>query len=112
VIAAVIKVANGAGVAGDDIRTVGLTISRSRVKPKRKPAYTRYSARQYQQIRVRDVSKLGPLLDAVADDDESGYEEPASGGGGSRADSLNTSVSPGTQQFVERVRVVYTAAPL
>ncbi len=173
VVAAIVKVANGAGVVADDIRTVGLTVSRTRVKPKHKPAYTRYNARQYLEIRVRDLNKLGPLLDATTDagadqvegpdfgfadpsagrllatraaladarrraDDaaaatglritgvrsvvlapdssDDGYSSPTSGGSGdsasSKAVSTPTSVSPGTQQFNERVRVVYTAAPV
>src|SRR4051812_38435226 len=45
-VAAVVRVANAAGVAADDIRTVGLTVSRTRVKRKHRPAFTRYSARQ------------------------------------------------------------------
>jgi uncharacterized protein YggE len=66
-IAAIVRLATAAGVAADDVRTVRLTISRQRVKPKRRPSFIRYSARQFLQIRVRDVSKLGGLLDAVAD---------------------------------------------
>ncbi|MFL5877402.1 MAG: SIMPL domain-containing protein, partial [Solirubrobacteraceae bacterium] len=135
--------------------------------------YTRYSARQYLQIRVRDLKQLGPLLDATADagadqvegpdfgfadpsagrllatraaladarrraDDaaataglritgvrsvvlapdssDNGYDEAASGGGSEsnsvQAVSSPTNISAGTQQFRERVRVVYTAAPV
>jgi uncharacterized protein YggE len=167
IVAAVIRTANAAGVAGDDIRTIGLTISRTRVKPKRKPAFIRYNARQYLQLRVREVAKLGPLLDAVADvgadsvdGPEFGFADPSAGrltatraalaDARRRADdaaavtglritgvrsvvlapnndedccdssarseqtasSQPTTVSPGTQQFSERVRVVYTAAPV
>lgn len=168
--------ATAAGVAPGDIRTVSVNINRSRVKPKRRPAYTRYTARQYLTFTVRDVTKVGALMDAAADagaDDIEGPEygfadpsagrllatraaiadarkraddaaaqtglritgvrsvilapdsddgdgsgiqnlsgggeesEPASGGGGDP-----TSVSSGTRQFVERVRVIFTAAPL
>jgi uncharacterized protein YggE len=168
IVATVIRIAAAAGVAGDDIRTIGLTISRTRVKPKRKPAYIRYNARQYLQLRVRQVAKLGPLLDAVADAGadaveapDFGFADPSAGrllatraaladarrraddaaaatglritgvrsvvlspdddedccddsGAKSQqtASSETTSVSPGTQQFSERVRVVYTAAPV
>jgi len=173
---AITQAATAAGVAPNDIRTVSVTINRSRVKPKRRPAYIRYTARQYLTFTVRDVTKIGPLMDAAADagadniegpeygfvdpsagrllatraaiadarrraddaaaqtglritgvrsvilapDDDGeggiqnlsgggGEEESASGGGG---DSDPTSVSSGTRQFVERVRVIFTAAPL
>ncbi|MDA0183937.1 SIMPL domain-containing protein [Solirubrobacter phytolaccae] len=173
---AIAQAATAAGVAPSDIRTVSVNISRSRVKPKRRPSYIRYTARQYLTFTVRDVTKIGPLMDAAADagadniegpeygfvdpsagrllatraaiadarkraddaaaqtgmrivgvrsvilapdgDDDSsrvqnlssggGEEEPTSGGG----ESDPTSVSSGTRQFVERVRVVFTAAPL
>ncbi|HWK29447.1 MAG TPA: SIMPL domain-containing protein [Solirubrobacter sp.] len=176
-VAAVVRVARAAGVAADDIRTIRLTVSRERVKPKKRAAYHRYQARQYLQVRMRDVTKLGALLDAVAgagaeeleapefgfadpsqgrllatraaladarrraddaaatqglritgvrsimlapdssgDGDEAqtlsgGSDDSASSGGGRRAGTLPTTVAPGTQQFAERVRVVYTAAP-
>ena len=45
--------------------------------------------------------------------DFGGDDEPSSAGGSlERASSAPTQVSPGLQQFTERVRVVYTAAPL
>jgi hypothetical protein len=49
--------------------------------------------------------------------DDDGYDDASSGGsgdGGNRAERLSntTTVSPGTQQFIERVRLVYTAAPV
>src|SRR3954452_17646853 len=175
VTAAVLRLATGAGVAADDQRTIGISISRERVKRQHKAAFSRYNARQYLQIRVRDVKKLGPLLDGVADagaeeveGPESGFADPSAGrllatraaladarrraddaaatsglritgvrsvvlapdddedccndssksgdqaasapaGGGGGG---STSIAPGSQQFNERVRVIYTAAPL
>jgi len=170
---AVLRLATAAGVAADDQRTIGISISRERVKRKHKPTITRYNARQYLQIRVRDIKKLGPLLDAVADagadqveGPEFGFADPSAGrllatraalaDARRRADDAaatsglritgvrsvvlapsndenccddssksseqaasaplsgggSTSVSPGSQQFNEQVRVVYTAAPL
>ena len=47
------------------------------------------------------------LADFGGDDSDSG-----SGGALERAAAAPTQVSPGLQQFTERVRVVYTAAPL
>lgn len=176
VVRAITQAATGAGVAAGDIRTLAVNINRSRVKPKRRPAYTQYMARQYLSFTIRDVNKVGPLMDtaseagaediegpefgfvdpsagrllatraAIADarkraDDAAaqvglrvtgvrsvvlapdndgsgggdglnalsgGEEEPASGGGGEPP----TSVAFGTRQFVERVRVIFTAAPL
>jgi uncharacterized protein YggE len=170
-VAAVVRLATEAGVAADDIRTVGLTVSRERVRARRgRPAFTRYNARQFLTVRVRDLSKLSPLLDAVADagadiegpefgfadpsagrllatraaladarrraddaaatqglritgvrsvvlapddDDIERFSSASAGGGDSErfAAAAPTRVSPGSQQFVERVRVVYTAAP-
>jgi uncharacterized protein YggE len=166
--AAVLRAVRAGGVAANDVRTAGLSVRRERVRRR-----IRYRAEQSIVVTVRDVSKLGPLLDAVAsagadgvgepdygfadpsvgriqatraamadarrraddaaavaglritgvrtvvldpgsDTDEflsrsasgsSDAAEPTSGGGAS------TQVSGGTQQFVERVRVVYTAAP-
>jgi len=49
------------------------------------------------------------------DPDAQSYEgdaQPTSGGGSSDSASAVTRVEAGTQQFSERVRVVYTAAPL
>ena len=50
------------------------------------------------------------------DSSDNGYDDAASGGGSGsdsvQAVSAPTTVSPGTQQFNERVRVVYTAAPV
>jgi len=160
VVKAITGVATGAGVAPADIRTVSVTINRSRVKPKRRKAYTQYTARQYVTFTVRDVTKVGTLMDAAvdpsagrllatraaiadarkrADDaaaqtglrivgvrsvvlapDDDEYETPASGGsgttnalsGGGDESDEPTSVSSGTRQFVERVRVTFTAAPL
>jgi uncharacterized protein YggE len=171
VTAAVLRLAIAAGVAADDQRTIGLSISRSRVKPKHKPAFYRYNARQYLQFRVRDIKTLGPLLDGMADagadqveGPEFGFADPSAGrllatraaladarrraddaaatsglritgvrsvvlapdddedccddsasGGSQKASAIagaGTTVSPGSQQFTERVRVVYTAAPL
>jgi len=170
--AQIVQLATGAGVAADDLRTVGISISRERVKRKHHKAFTRYSAQQYLQIRVRDIKKLGPLLDATADagadqveGPEFGFADPSAGrllatraaladarrraddaaatsglritgvrsivlapdsddfeggssGGGSsdkaasQAAPAPTNVSPGSQEFTEQVRVVYTAAPL
>lgn len=177
VVRAITQAATTAGVAAGDIRTIAVNINRSRVKPKRRKAYTQYTARQYLSFTVRDVTKVGPLMDAAseagaediegpefgfvdpsagrllatraaiadarkrADDaaaqvglritgvrsvvlapdgsnDGDGVqnlssggstEEAASGGGGSGEDP--TSVAFGTRRFVERVRVIFTAAP-
>jgi uncharacterized protein len=161
--AAVLKAVRAAGVAEADIRTVGLSISRERVKKR-----VRYRAEQTIVVRVRTVRGLASLLDAVASagadsvgDPDFGFADPsagrllatraaladarrraddaaavaglritgvrsvdldpesstglddsASGGGEERATEAPTEVSAGTQQFVERVRVVYTAAPV
>jgi uncharacterized protein len=168
---AVLGLATAAGVAADDQRTIGISINRERVRRKHKPTLTRYSARQYLQFRVRDIKKLGPLLDAVADagpenvegpefgfadpsagrllatraaladarrraddaaaatglritgvrsvvlapdsDEDNCCEDSSSGGSQKAAAPLSggsTTISPGSQQFSERVRVVYTAA--
>ena len=56
---------------------------------------------------VRSVT-LAPDTFEFGGDDDSG----ASGGAAERAASAPTQVAPGVQQFTERVRVVYTAAPL
>jgi uncharacterized protein YggE len=172
-VAAVVRVASAAGVAADDIRTIRLTVARERVKRKGRPARIRYSARQYLQLRMRNVAKLGELLDAVSDAGadqveapDFGFADPSQGrllatraaladarrraddaaatqglkitgvrsivlapdsdeegidflsgggndsGGSQRAASAPTSIAPGTQQFAEQVRVVYTAAPV
>jgi uncharacterized protein YggE len=165
--AAVLKAVKAGGVAAADIRTVGLTIQRERLKKNR----VRYRAQQQIVIHVRAVTGLAPLIDAVASagadqigdpdfgfadpsagrtlatraaladarrraddaaavaglritgvravdlDPESSAEydgEPASGGSGDSekgASSAPTRVLPGTQDFNERVRVIYTAAP-
>jgi uncharacterized protein YggE len=162
--AAVFRTLKAAGVADADIRTVGLSVRRERVKKR-----VRYRAEQAIVIRVRAVAGLGALLDKVASagadavgepdfgfadpsagrllatraaladarrraddaaavvgmritgvrsvslDPESesfeGDAEPQSAAGGSD-DSASTRVEAGTQQFSERVRVVYTAAAL
>lgn len=173
---AITQAATGAGVAPADIRTVSVTINRSRVKPKRRKAYTRYTARQYLTFTVRDVTKVGPLMDAAADagadnieGPEYGFVDPSAGrllatraaiadarrraddaaaqtglritgvrsvvlapdgnsgsdgvqnlsSGGSNDEATSgggesdpTSVSSGTRQFVERVRVIFTAVPI
>ena len=155
-------------MAANDIRTAGLSVRRERVRKR-----IRYRAEQSIVVTVRDVSKLGPLLDAVASAGADGVGEPdygfadpsvgphagdacgdgrraparrrrgrgrraadhgrahrrarpgrrtptsssraASGDSGgseeSAASAAPTQVSGGTQQFIERVRVVYTAAP-
>jgi len=72
-------------------------------------AMDRVRADLYMRPGVRSV-----VLAPNSSDD--GYDNAASGGG-SQSDSVQavsapTSVSPGTQQFNERVRVVYTAAPV
>ena len=57
---------------------------------------------------VRSVT-LAPQTLADFGEDDSGA---ATGGGLERQASTPTQISPGVQQFTERVRVVYTAAPL
>jgi uncharacterized protein YggE len=165
-IAAILRVLHNAGVADADIRTVGLSIVRERVRRKHRPTVTRYLAQQALQVRERNVAGLGALLDAVADagadavgdpdfgfadpsvgrllatraaladarrraedaaaqqglritgvrsidldpSSEEGFDEPSSGAGSAPAKSPPTHVSPGTQEFSEHVRVVYTAA--
>ncbi len=174
----IVQSATSAGVAAGDIRTLAVSTNRSRVKPKRRPAYTRFTARQYMVIVVRDVAKIGALIDAASDagadnieGPEFGFSDPSqgrllatraaiadarrraddaaaqtglrivsvrsvvlapdddeSGGGGNDSGSSNalqpasggndessdapTTVSAGVRQFVERVRVVFNAAPL
>jgi uncharacterized protein YggE len=165
--AAVLKAVKGAGVADADIRTVGLTIRRERLKKQR----VRYRAQQSIAVHVRNVAALAGLIDAVASagadaigDPEFGFADPSagrtlatraaladarrraddaaavaglritgvravdldpdsssgfdgqsgsgtSGGSDDSASDTPTTVSPGTQHFTERVRVLYTAAP-
>jgi uncharacterized protein YggE len=166
--AAVLRAVRAGGVAANDIRTAGLSIRRERVRRR-----IRYRAEQAIVVTVRDVSKLGPLLDAVASAGADGLGEPeygfadpsvgriqatraamadarrraddaaavaglritgvrtvvldpgddtsgllerslssgASGGEDEATSAAPTQVSGGMQQFAERVRVVYTAAP-
>jgi uncharacterized protein len=162
--AAVFRALKAGGIANADIRTIGLSVQRERVKKR-----VRYRAEQAIVVHVRAVANLAPLLDAVASagadavgepefgfadpsagrllatraaladarrraddaaavvgmritgvrtvslDPESesfeGDSAPASAGGGSD-DSASTRVEAGTQDFTERVRVVYTAAPV
>ena len=68
-----------AGVAAADIRTLAVSTNRSRVKPKRRPAYTRFTARQYMVIVVRDVTKIGALIDAASDAGADNIEGPEFG---------------------------------
>jgi uncharacterized protein YggE len=56
---------------------------------------------------VRSVTLAPQTLADFGGDDDSG-----AGGSLERAASTPTRISPGLQQFTERVRVVYTAAPL
>jgi uncharacterized protein YggE len=164
--AAVFRVLKARGVATADIRTIGLSVQRERVKKR-----IRYRAQQAIIVRVRVVANLAPLLDAVASagadsvgEPEFGFADPSAGrllatraaladarrraddaaavvgmritgvrtvnldpsaetydgesdsavsapasGGGEKSP---TRVEAGTQDFTERVRVVYTAAPL
>ena len=59
--AAVLRAVRTGGVAPADIRTAGLSVRRERVRRR-----IRYRAEQSIVVTVRDVSRLGPLLDAVA----------------------------------------------
>jgi uncharacterized protein YggE len=166
--AAILKAVKAGGVADADVRTVGLTIDRERVRVKKRTR-VRYRAEQTIVVHVRNVGSLARLIDAVAEagadrigDPEFGFADPsagrtlatraaladarrraddaaavaglritgvrsvnldpssddsfesesgASGGSDDSARSAPTTVSPGTRDFVERVRVVYTAAP-
>ena len=72
----IVQTATSAGVAAADIRTLAVTTNRSRVKPKRRPAYTRFTARQYMVIVVRDVAKIGALIDAASDAGADNIEGP------------------------------------
>ena len=72
--AAVLRAVRGAGVAATDIRTAGLSVRRERVRRR-----IRYRAEQAIVVTVRDVSKLGPLLDAVAEAGADGVGEPEYG---------------------------------
>jgi uncharacterized protein len=79
--AAVRRAVRGAGVAEADIRTAGLSVRRERVRRR-----IRYRAEQAISITVRDVSKLGPLLDAVATagadavgEPDYGFADPSAG---------------------------------
>jgi uncharacterized protein YggE len=162
--AAVFRALKAGGVADADIRTVGLSVRRERVKKR-----VRYRAEQAIMVRVRAVPRVGPLLDAVASagadivgEPDFGFADPSAGrllatraaladarrraddaaavvgmritgvrtvsldpesesfegesnsgsAGGGSDDSASTRIEAGTQQFSERVRVVYTAAPL
>jgi len=166
--AAVLRAVRAGGVAPADIRTAGLSVRRERVRRR-----IRYRAEQSIVVTVRDVSKLGPLLDAVAVAGADAVGEPdygfadasvgrmqatrdamadarrraddaaavaglritgvrtvvldpgsdtdeflsesltrSAGGSDDAATSQPTQVSGGTQEFTERVRVVYTAAPV
>jgi uncharacterized protein YggE len=82
----VVRAATEAGVAASDIRTLSVTTGRTRVKPKGRRAYTRYTARQYMAFVVRDVAKIGPLIDAASDagatnidGPEFGFADPSQG---------------------------------
>ena len=167
--AAVLKAVKAGGVADADIRTVGLTIQRERVRVKKKTR-VRYRAEQTIVVHVRNVATLAPLIDAAAQagadqigDPEFGFADPSagrtlatraaladarrraddaaavvglritgvrsvnldpdsdgdfgeqnsSGAAGDSDDSAKapTQVSPGTRDFTERVRVIYTVAP-
>jgi uncharacterized protein YggE len=57
---------------------------------------------------VRSVN-LDPSFDEGFDDESAATG--GSGGGSERASTAPTTVSPGTRDFSERVRVIYTAAP-
>src|SRR3954454_8388079 len=85
-IAAILRALRGAGVAEADIRTVGLTIDRERVRCKHRRTVTRYLVQQALQVRARNVARLGALLDAVADagadavgDPDFGFADPSAG---------------------------------
>ena len=167
--AAVLKAVKAGGVADADIRTVGLTIQRERVRVKKKTR-VRYRAEQTIVVHVRNVATLAPLIDAAAEagadqfgDPEFGFADPSAGrtlatraaladarrraddaaavvglritgvrsvnldpdsdgdfgeenssgaaGGSDDSAKAPTQVSPGTRDFTERVRVIYTVAP-
>ena len=79
--AAVFRVLKAGGIANADIRTVGLSVRRERVKKK-----VRYRAQQVIRVRVRTVSKLASLLDGVAsagadavDEPDFGFADPSAG---------------------------------
>ena len=65
-----------------------------------------------QGLRITGVRSVTLAPQTLAD--FGGEDDAASGAGGSleRAAATPTQISPGLQQFTERVRVVYTAAPL
>lgn len=170
--AAIRGAATGAGVAATDIRTIGVSIRRERIKKRKRPTKIVFNASQAITIKVRDITKLGPLIDAAAeagaegvDGPEFDFADPSAGrllatraaladarkraddaaaqtglrivgvrsvvlapdsdeeiyetasGGSEKAASQDdsaepTNISPGTRDFTERVRVIYTAAPL
>jgi uncharacterized protein YggE len=171
---AIRSAALAAGVAATDLRTVGVSVRRERQrKRKNRPARTVFNASQAIAIKVRDLSKLGPLMDAAAEAGAQGVEgpefdfsDPSAGrllatraalgdarkraddaaaqvglritgvrsvvlapdddeyetssgdsvqtvsAGGGEESGRPTTVDPGTRDFVERVRVVFTAAPV
>jgi uncharacterized protein YggE len=81
--AAVLAALKAGGVAAADVRTVGLTISRQRVGKRKR---VRYLAEQSVSIHVREIAKLAPLIDAVADagadeigDPDFGFADPSVG---------------------------------
>jgi uncharacterized protein YggE len=61
-------------------------------------------------LRITGVRAVN--LDPSTDDFGGENDSAAGTGGGSNKAAAPTTVSPGTQDFFERVRVVYTAAPL
>jgi len=79
--AAVLRAVKAGGVAAADIRTVGLTIRRERVKQR-----VRYRAEQTIVVHVRAVAGLAALIDSVAaagadaiGDPEFGFADPSAG---------------------------------
>lgn len=76
--ARVIAVALGLGVARADIQTSSITLSRSTIRPLRRgaPRRVRYHAATSVELRVTDITRLGPLLNAITAAGANGIDGP------------------------------------
>jgi uncharacterized protein len=67
-LAAIRRAARGRGVAAEDVRTVGVSISRERRRARRgRPARTVFSASSDLTVIVRDIDRVGEIIDALSD---------------------------------------------
>ena len=66
--AAIRRAALAQGVSAADVRTVGVSVSRERRRARRgRPARTVFSASSDMRVTVRDVDRVGKVVDALAD---------------------------------------------